>query len=347
MTASTVKFQDYYELLGTPRDASAEDIKAAYRKLALEWHPDRHAPEDRDAAETKFKRINEAYEVLSDPDKRARYDRFGENWQHGQDFEPPPADMRMTPEEFERQFGRGGFSDFFESMFGDQLRDSFSGQSQSHGRFKHRGADLRAQLELGIGDAIDGGKHRFELPTLKTCERCGGVGHLEQHVCPSCVGVGRVHDRKVVDVEIPREIRDGTTMRLRGLGEPGSEGADPGDLYLGIRLVEDGTYVLRGDDLDGELPLAPWEAVLGTSAVVKTAAGLVSLTVPAGTRAGSRLRVRGKGLARSGSSRGDFYAVVRLVLPDDLSDEQRRLLSELAETQPSSVGGGARQDPSA
>jgi len=333
-----MKFQDYYEVLSVARNASAEDIKKAYRKLALKWHPDRHKAGDRAAAEEKFKRINEAHEVLSDPEKRGRYDRFGEHWQHGQEFEPPPRERRMTPEEFEREFGHGGFSEFFESVFGDQIRETFKTRAGSHRRFRHRGADMRAELVLPLGEAIAGGKRRFEVPTLSACTRCGGVGFVAEHVCPSCVGVGKVHARKAIDLEVPAEIRDGMTMRLKGLGEAGEAGAENGDLYLTLRLVADTSYRASGDDLEGGLSLAPWEALLGAKTRIRTGAGLVTLTVPPETRAGARLRLRGKGLAKAGGGRGDFYAVVRLVLPRDLSARQRELLQEAARAGPG-VGG--------
>ena len=182
-----MKFQDYYEVLGVPRDASADDIKKAFRKLALKWHPDRHKEGEREHAEATFKGINEAYEVLSDPEKRKRYDQFGQNWQHGQEFNPGPEDVRMRPEDFERRFGRGGFSEFFESMFGDQFGSAFERRGgQAHRRFRHRGADVRAELGLTLEDSLRGGKRRFEVPTVQTCPRCGGVGFIDDHVCPTC-----------------------------------------------------------------------------------------------------------------------------------------------------------------
>jgi curved DNA-binding protein len=338
-----VQFQDYYEVLGVGRDASAEDIKKAYRKLALKWHPDRHKPDDREKAEEQFKRINEAYEVLSDPEKRTRYDQFGRNWQQGQEFNPGPENVRMTPEEFERQFGRAGFSEFFETLFGDQLRGTFDRRGTTHRRFRQRGADVRAELRLTIEDAIRGGKRRFEVPTLETCRRCGGVGFIDEHVCPSCAGMGRVHGRKTIDLAIPDELRDGMTMRLKGLGEPGEEDGEQGDLYLTLRLVSDSMYRVSGNDVEGDVVVAPWEAVLGATVQVQTPTGLIALKSPPDTRAGARLRVRGKGLADGHGGRGDFFAVLRLALPPDLSARQRELLGEAANAGPSAVTGGARK----
>ena len=345
-----MEFQDYYEVLGVPRDATAEDIKQAYRKLALKWHPDRYDGDDGEQAEETFRRINEANEVLSDPEKRARYDKFGENWEHGEEFQPPPdaGGRRMTPEEFEQAFGQSGFSDFFEGMFGDQFGTHYRPRPEGHARFRHRGADVRAELALPVSAALAGGKNRFEVPTLSTCERCGGVGFIGEQVCQGCVGVGRLRDHKVIDLEIPEGVRDGLQMRLKGLGHAGVSDADPGDLYVTIRLMSDDTYAVRGDDLEAELPLAPWEAVDGATVQVRTMDGLVAVRVPPDTRAGAKLRLRGKGFASSGrDGRGDFYAVVRIVLPDELDDEQRELLRRAGERSSVGIRGGARVEDAA
>ena len=343
-----MKFQDYYEVLGVPRTASPDEIRKAYRKLALKWHPDRHKPETRKEAEERFKRISEAYEVLSDPEKRKQYDQFGEHWKQGQEFTPPPGASgrarAMTPEEFEQMFGgsAGGFSDFFTSMFGDQFRQASAGAGR-HQRFRMRGADVQAELPLSLREAIAGGRRRFELPTTAPCPRCGGVGFLGEHVCPTCMGVGQVHGRKTVEVAIPRSIRDGQTLRLRGLGEPGDAGGEPGDLLLAVRLTSDDVYRVDGADVHADVPVAPWEALAGTKVDVRTPDGVLTLTVPAGTRAGQKLRLRGKGLDDGQGGRGDFYAVVRLALPEVLNERQRQLIKELSLAGPSLVGGGARE----
>jgi len=348
-----MKFQDYYEVLGVPRSASVDQIKKAYRKLALKWHPDRHKGADAAKAEETFKRVSEAYEVLSDPEKRKKYDRFGEHWKHGQEFTPPPGAgggaRTMTPEEFEQLFGggrrggAGGFSDFFTSLFGDQFREEFRRGEQRHPRFRQRGADVRAELHLPLSDALRGGKSRFEIPVTVPCPRCGGVGFVGEHVCPTCVGVGTLHDTKTVDLAIPKTLRDGVTLRLAGLGEPGDTPGQNGDLLLTLRLQSDDTYRLDGHDVQAELPLAPWEALAGGKVDVRTLDGLVTLTVPPGTRAGSKLRLRGRGLHDADGGRGDFYAVVRLVLPEPLTPRQRELLSEAARAGNGHVAGGARE----
>ena len=342
-----MKFQDYYEVLGVPRTASDDDIKRAYRKLALKWHPDRAKAEGRKAAEEKFKQVAEAYEVLSDPDKRSKYDRFGENWKHGQEFTPPPGNggsRQVSPEEFARMFGGGGgFSDFFTSMFGDQFEQQVGGGGRRHARYAERGADVQAELALGITDALAGGKQSFQLSGTAPCGRCGGTGAIGQHVCPTCMGLGTVQQPRRVDLAIPRAVRDGQTLRLRGLGEPGEGGGEAGDLLLTLRLHSDATFRLSGADIEADVPLAPWELLAGARVPVRTPDGSVTLNVPAGTRAGTRLRLRGRGLDDGHGTRGDFHAVVRLALPDDLTHEQRDLLTRAGGAGSGAVHGGARE----
>ena len=355
-------FQDYYEVLGVPRDADAQAIRKAYRKLALRWHPDRHpeGPGRQDAAE-RFKRISEAYEVLSNEDTRKRYDRFGADWKQGQPFTPPPeggGPRPMSPEEFREAFGdAGGFSDFFRSAFGGD----FGGQSgrqtggpgggargRRHARFRHRGADVHAELSLGLGDALAGGKRGFDIDARVPCLRCGGVGLVETHVCGACGGIGWGHARRTVELQLPRRLRDGMTLRLKGLGEPGESGGEVGDLLLTLRLRDDDVYRRDGDDLWADVPVAPWEALAGAAVEVATPHGGMTVKVPPGSKAGTRLRLRGKGLARApseGGGHGDFHVVLRLALPDTLNARQRELVDELGRAGPSTVRGGARVSP--
>jgi curved DNA-binding protein len=350
-----VKFQDYYEVLGVARDASAADIKKAYRKLALQWHPDRHKDNAKTDAEARFKQITEAHEVLSDPEKRARFDQFGKDWQHGQEFTPPAGEPTMSREEFERAFG-GSFSDFFAQMFGRQYQDDLRGRGQHHARYRYRGADVRAELELSVTDAIRSGKSSFEIPATSSCQRCGGVGFLGEHACPVCGGVGSVRERKRVDLKIPEDVRDGQVLRLRGLGQPGVQGGEPGDLHLTLRLRSDATYRLEGENRFGEgaagdgaidvvadVPVTPWEALAGTSVAVQTMRGEVTAKIPAGTRAGTRMRLRGQGLADGRGGHGDFYMVVRYALPETLTERQRELLVQAGSAGNGTVDGGARR----
>jgi len=335
-----MEFQDYYKVLGVPRDADPAAIKKAYRKLALEWHPDRHRGDDEEAAEARFKQINEAYEVLSDAEKRKRYDRFGKDWEHGQEFTPPGGARTMSREEFESMFGgESGFSDFFTSMFGDQFRSAFGGGGRRpHARYRHRGADSRAELRLTVDDAVRGGKSRFTLPTHVPCSLCGGVGFLRDHVCPTCGGTGSVHEQRTVDLTIPRNARDGMALRLAGLGEPGVEGAEAGDLILTLRLDPGRRFRLVGANLETDVAVTPWDALFGTEVDVETPDGTVVLKIPAGTKAGRRLRLRGKGLGDASGGRGDLHAVVRYELPEELTERQRELLRELRDATARSGG---------
>ncbi len=347
-----MKFQDYYELLGVPRDADAKAIKKAYRKLAMKWHPDRHQGDAATEAEARFKQISEAYEVLSDPEKRGKYDRFGEHWKHGQDFAPGAGESTMSHEEFEAAFGSGGgFSDFFQQAFGREYSRDFGGRRPAHhGRFDYRGADVSADLSLPIGDALAGGKRRFSVPGAAACETCGGTGFLEQHVCPTCGGVGRVHMTKTVDLTLPAAPRDGLRLRLDGLGEPGHGGGEPGDLLLTLRLADDDAYRIVGARLEARLVLAPWEAEAGAKVDLRTAKGVATVTVPAGTRAGRRMRLRGQGLTDASGAAGDCIVRIEIDLPAALTDEQRELLARLGESAQAAgttVRGGARTgDPS-
>jgi DnaJ-class molecular chaperone len=348
-----VKFQDYYELLGVPRTAPEEDIKKAYRKLALKWHPDRHQAESKAKAEEKFKQISEAYEVLSDAGTRKRYDALGQNWKHGQEFTPPPGGggfRQMSPEEFQQMFGggtgggAGGFSDFFASFFGDQFGEGFRrrGQAPGRGRARAKGVDVRAEISLPVSDALGGGRRSFELPAEISCPMCDGLGEVQGHICPRCAGVGAIHERKTVEVAIPQTMKDGTVLRLRSLGQPGPDGAEPGDLYLTIRLKSDSVHRISGNDLEADLPIAPWEAAFGAKVDVRLPDGPLTVTIPAGTRAGTKLRFRDRGIVDEDGNRGDFFAVVRLKLPDPLSDRQKDLLREMESAGPHEIGGGVR-----
>lgn len=344
-----MKFQDYYETLGVQRGATDEDVKKAYRKLAMKWHPDRHKGKAAKDAEKRFQAISEAYEVLSDPEKRKKYDRFGEHWQQGEDFTPPPEAGRggwrtMSPEEFESVFGGRGFSDFFTTFFGDDMAGRFRGRGRGARRAaRQQGADVRAILEVPVSFIHRGGERSFDLETEAPCRVCGGAGRIEDdHICPACGGLGRTRGRRTVTVKIPAGVRPGQVLRLRGLGEPGDDGVGPGDLHLTVALAGDEIFRIDGDDLLAELPLHPWEAALGARVPVATPSGEVTLTIPAGTRAGARLRLRGQGLPAAGGGHGDLLVETRIVLPPDLSARQTQLLQELAATRPEPPRGGAR-----
>jgi curved DNA-binding protein len=327
-----VKFQDYYEVLGVKREDDAAAIKKAYRKLAMKWHPDRHPEEEKDNAEAKFKGISEAYEVLSDTEKRKKYDQFGENWEQGQEFEPAAGERSMTREEFEASFGQSaGFSDFFQEMFGGQFRQDFNETQAPHARYQYRGADVRAELGLTITEAISGGTRSFEIPARASCPSCAGTGHVGSHICPSCGGIGQVQKRQTIELKIPQDLRNGMKLRLKGLGEAGQGGSESGDLHLVLHLKDDDTYRLIGNDLEARVFLTPWEAESGAKVDVRTARGVVTLTIPENSRSGNRLRLRGQGFSLGKKAYGDCFVRIEMNLPASLSQRQKELLAELGD----------------
>ncbi|HEX6810972.1 MAG TPA: J domain-containing protein [Planctomycetota bacterium] len=344
-----MKFQDYYTTLGVSRTASQDEIKRAYRKLAKEWHPDRHPPHKRKDVEDRFKAIAEANEVLSDPEKRKRFDALGEHWRHGQDFQPPPGGggRTMSPEEFARMFGGarsgaggGAFSDFFAQMFGDMFAGAHPGSDGGGRRMRAQGEDAEAEIEIKVGEALLGGKRSLSLRMAVPCETCEGEGRLGKRTCPACGGLGTTQREKTIELTIPKDAHEGQVLRLRGLGEAGDGRA--GDLLLTLRLGHDDVYRVRDDDVEADVVVAPWELLEGTKVDVAVPGGVATARIPAGTKQGQRLRLRGQGLARAEGGRGDLLLVVRLGLPEALSDRQKELLRELGQQSGPVRGGAAR-----
>jgi curved DNA-binding protein len=323
-----VKFQDYYEVLGVPRAASEDEIRKAFRKQARKYHPDVN-PGDK-SAEEKFKQINEANEVLSDPEKRKRYDQLGQNWKAGADFTPPPGweGMRVEYGDFGDLFGSGrgpsGFSDFFESLFGGR-RGARAGTG-----FRMRGQDIEAEIALPIEAAHRGTTRSLNLQGTETCPECAGTGRKANKMCPTCRGAGLISRPKSLEVNIPAGVREGSVVRLAGQGDPGTDGGPPGDLFLHVRLQPHPLFRIQGDDIQIELPVAPWEAALGGRASVPTLDGPVEMTIPAGAQGGQRLRLRGQGLNRRGGGRGDEYVRLKIVIPPKLTDTEKDLFQKLA-----------------
>jgi curved DNA-binding protein len=333
-----VQFRDYYEALGVNKNAPEDEIKSAYRKQARKYHPDVN-PNDK-SAEEKFKEINEAYEVLSDPEKRKRYDTLGPNWKSGEEFRPPPGwqqesrvDFGDTGDIFGGVGGGGGgasgFSDFFEALFGGSRRGPRGARGGAG--FSMRGRDIEAEIELTLEEAHRGGTRGISLMTMESCPDCRGSGTKDgKTVCPTCRGAGVVQRPKTLEVTIPPGVRDGSVIRLAGQGEPGASGGPPGDLLLRVRLRPHRLFDITDDnDVQLDLPVAPWEAALGARVSVPTLEGPVEMTVPAGAQAGQRLRLRGQGLNRRGGGRGDQYARLRIVNPPRLSDAERELFEKL------------------
>ena len=339
-----VKYQDYYETLGVDRKASQQDIHNAYRKLARKYHPDVNKTKE---AEQKFKEINEAYEVLKDPDKRKRYDALGRNWNAGDDFSPPPGwenfgfgrsaggsgagsgfggfsdifrgfDIFGGGGEGAGQGRGGGFSDFFDSLFGGAFggvagetgRGGFGGGAGSATTGGAGTADTEAEVSIPLEEAYRGGKKTLTI-------------QQQEPGSPA-------PRRRNIEVTIPAGISDGKKLRLAGQGGSAGPGAPAGDLYLTIRIQPHSRFRVNGADLEVDTQLAPWEAALGAKVEVPIVEGSATITVPAGTQTGKRFRLRGKGLRKGKDERGDLYAVAKIVVPSRLSDEERSLFEELA-----------------
>ena len=306
-----MEYKDYYEILGVPRDADEKAIKRAFRKLAAKYHPDKGGDE------AKFKEINEAYEVLSDPEKRKLYDQFGSNWQQGQQFDPS---------QFEEMFGGGfggfsagggggahDFSDFFETLFGGGFRQG-GGRAYGGGGFRARGQDQIVKILIPLEDAVNGAERTLNLQVPET----------DQY--------GRVtHRNKQIKVKIPAGIKPGQRIRLAGQGGPGIGGGPNGDLYLEVELQKHPLYRVEGDDVYLDLPITPWEAALGAKVEVPTLKGKVALKIPPGSQSGKKLRLKGRGL---GKIPGDQYVVLQIHTPPADTDEKKAFYEEMARKMP-------------
>ncbi|MDD3517022.1 MAG: DnaJ C-terminal domain-containing protein [Chromatiales bacterium] len=286
-----MEYKDYYKLLGVERGADADAIKKAYRKLARKYHPD--VSKERNAEE-RFKEINEAYEVLSDPEKRRMYDQLGGNWRAGQEFRPPPG----WEDAFAGTDGAAnGFSDFFESLFGGGFRRG-ARPGASGGGVRRRGADQHARLEIDLELAVGGGSESVRLANGRTLQ-----------------------------VKIPAGVTDGQKIRLTGQGGAGAGGGPSGDLYLEIGIRPHPHFKLDGRDLLLNLPITPWEAALGATVTVPTMGGKVDLKIPAGSQSGRKLRLKGRGLP--GATPGDQYVVLQIATPPAQTDKAREFYERM------------------
>ncbi len=316
-----VQYKDYYEILGVQRQATDADLKKAFRKLAREFHPD--VAKDKKKAEDKVKEINEAYEVLSDPEKRKRYDQLGANWKSGADFRPPPGWESFAGErgfrgqggggqEYEFHFGGTGFSDFFEQLFGSMGRGGGrAARGFSGGNTVFEGEDLAERGRDIAGDIMV---------------------TLEEVMRGSVRSVSVRHDSRTDthQVKIPAGVTEGQRLRVAGRGEAGSGGAAAGDLYLRVRLAKHPDFEVADHNLVYEAELAPWEAVLGANISVPTLEGRVNIRIPPGTQNGQKLRVRGRGLPQRGGGNGDLIVVARIEVPAQVTEAERKLWEQLA-----------------
>lgn len=304
-----VSYRDYYKLLGVGRDAKAEDISKAYKKLARKYHPDLN-PGNKEAEE-KFKEINEAYEVLKDPEKRKLYDQLGPDWQNAQQFQNGQGFGGGNFSFNGQDMGGADFSDFFESLFGQTgARSGRGGQfgPDPFGGFSsrpRRGRDVEAELPLSLEEVLRGGKRSVTLQMPK--------------------------GPKTLEVNVPSGIRDGAKLRLSGQGDAAPGGGNPGDLFLRIRYEPHPRFKVDGDNIHCDVAVAPWEAVLGAKVPVPTLEGEVELNIPAGSSSGRKFRLRGKGLGAP-SKRGDLLVRVMIRVPAELKPEQKELWEKLAAT---------------
>jgi molecular chaperone DnaJ len=357
--------RDYYEILGVAKNASEEDIKKAYRKLAMKHHPDRHQGDDAKKSEEKFKEAKEAYEMLSDAQKRAAYDQYGHA---GVDPNMGGGGFRPGgPGE-----GMGGFAEAFGDIFGD----IFGGQGQRRGanggQQVYRGSDLSYAMEITLEEAAGGKETQIRIPSWETCETCKGSGakpgtspktcstcngsgtvHIRQgffsiqQTCPhchgtgkiipepcvTCSGQGKIKKTKTLEVKIPAGIGEGMRIRSAGNGEPGTNGGPPGDLYIEIRVKQHEIFERDGDDLHCTVPVALTTAALGGSIEVPTLGGQAEIELPEGTQHGKQFRLKGKGIKGVRSSYpGDLYCHIQVETPIKLTEHQRKLMKELDES---------------
>lgn len=361
--------RDFYEILGVSKTASDEELKKAYRKLAMKYHPDRNQGEQAKEAEEKFKEAKEAYEMLSDSQKRAAYDQYGHA---GVD---PNSGMGGG------FGGGGGFAEAFGDIFGDMFGGGRAGGARG-GRQVYRGNDLSYSMEITLEEASKGKDAQIRIPSWdscdtchgsgakpgtspKTCTTCGGQGSVQmrqgffsvQQTCPhcrgtgkiipepctSCGGQGRIKRQKTLEVKIPAGIDDGMRIRSSGNGEPGMNGGPPGDLYIEIRIKEHDIFEREGDDLHCQVPVSFITAALGGEIEVPTLQGKAAIDIPEGTQAGKQFRLRGKGIKGVRSSYpGDLYCHIVVETPVKLTEYQRKLLRELEE---SLKKGGGKHSP--
>ncbi len=314
-----MEYRDYYKILGVERKATADEIKKSYRRLARKYHPDVSKEKD---AEARFKEVQEAYEVLKDPEKRAAYDQLGSNWKSGEQFRPPPDwasgfEFRGGPRPGRQRAGSGeevfeeeGFSDFFSSLFGGGGGPFASAGAGPGARRSRAGRDHHASIEVDLEEAFAGTTRTLELkrPQLKE----DGTLEVKQHT---------------VRVTIPAGVTEGQLIRLAGQGEAGPGGGRAGDLYLEVHIRPHRLFQLEGRDVTLTLPVAPWEAALGGPVKVLTLAGTVEMNIPAGAQSGQKLRLRGRGLP--GQPPGDQYVQLKVVLPPATSPEARALYEEM------------------
>ena len=322
--------KDYYQILGVGRNAAEKEIKQAYRRLARKYHPDLN-PGDK-SAEAKFKEINAAYEVLSDSEKRKKYDQFGDQWEYADQFAKAGGHEGVRWD-----FGKGGtrfeygdlgeFGDIFSSLFGD------SGSRMKRG--PQRGQDIESPIDISLEEAYHGSTRVIQLQSAEPCTACGGTGRVGNRVCTICGGTGGKVIPRRLEVKIPAGVRNGSRIRIAGEGSPGHAGGSKGDLYLVVKVLQHKLFERKGDDLYAEVSVPLAIAVLGGEVRLPTLNGNLSLKVPPETQNGKVLRLAGKGMPKLGNSdHGNMFAKVKVVLPTELTEEERKLFERLRSLRP-------------
>lgn len=341
-----MEYKDYYEILGVKRDASASEIKSAYRKLARKYHPDVNKTKE---AESKFKDINEAYEVLSDSAKRQRYDSLGSNWQGGAEYTPPPGFENFSfnfnqggGQSFNFGQGTGGFSDFFSSLFGDFMAGGQTGRTYSQGGFggfdfgqgsasqtqqrqpKSEKLDITKILDISVKEIFDNKPVTVKFSNMEKCTQCPPKGF-----CSHCGGTGYVNNSSSAKIKLPKNIVEGQKIKLKGKGRTDSYGRK-GDLYLVIH-IKDNEYEIDGTNLTKEIEITPTEAVLGGNKDIETLHGKINIKIPQKVSSGQALRLKELGLPDKNGKYGDLKVKMKIVIPKDLTDKEIELYKKLSE----------------
>lgn len=342
-----MEYKDYYEILGVKRSASDAEIKSAFRKLARKYHPDVNKTKE---AESKFKDINEAYEVLSDKQKRQRYDSLGANWQGGQSYTPPPGfenfgfgnGANYQSFNFDGQ-NMGGFSDFFSSLFGDLMGQGRASQSMNFGGFDFGGRqtqqrrsraseqpaeklDMTMTLNITARDVFEKKPVNVKYNIMERCTKCSGQGGY----CSNCGGTGIVSEPKSLKVKLPSDVSEGKKIRIKGEGQTDLYGRH-GDLYLIIHF-KDSEYIIDGCDLTKEVEITPSEAVLGCKKDIETLHGKINIKIPERTSSGQALRLKNLGLPKRSGGYGNLNAKIKIIIPKDISSKQIELYKKIAES---------------
>lgn len=325
--------RDYYQILGIARSASADDIKKAYRRLARQYHPDMHSGAKKSEMEKKFKELNEAHEVLADPEKRKKYDQFGAQWEQAEAYERARQAAGAQSGGQAHSFGGDAFSDIFENLFGGRGRDG-AGRG-----FASQGEDLETDVTLSLREVQSGVMKRVSLMEPTPCPTCRGTGTVRNRPCQACLGSGHQMASKTIEVKIPAGVQDGTRVRVAGKGQPGVNGGKRGDLYLHVTIGPDPVFRRQGSDLHATLPVWPWEAALGADVTAPTLTEPVRVKIPAGSRADGKLRLKGKGLPTASGGHGDLFLTLQIVMPASMTEEERALYEQL--------GKGPHGDPRA